>query len=178
MKGYLTTIFERLGIKDTFSSAVTDDVFSEGIAINKGNSILAEFGVVKKSILKHFDIKQEVLYANIRWEAVIKLVSDKIKFTEIAKYPEVNRDLALLLDESVNFENVYQTIKQTEKKLIKAIDLFDVYQGDKLPEGKKSYAISLVLQDSEKTLTDSQIEKTMSKIISELTDKLGAVLRN
>lgn len=178
MKGYLTAIFERLGINDTFSSTVTDDVFSEGIALNKGNILLAEFGVVKKSILKHFDIKQEVLYANIRWENVIKLVTDKIKFTEIAKYPEVRRDLALLLDESVNFENVYQTIKQTEKKLIKTIDLFDVYQGDKLPEGKKSYAISLVLQDSEKTLTESQIEKTMSKIISELTDKLGAVLRN
>ncbi|MFA7446412.1 MAG: phenylalanine--tRNA ligase subunit beta, partial [Flavobacteriaceae bacterium] len=123
------------------------------------------------------DIKQEVLYANIRWEAVIKMVSDKIKFTEIAKYPEVRRDLALLLDENVSFESIYQTVKQTEKKLIKAIDLFDVYQGDKLPGGKKSYAISLMIQDNEKTLTDSQIEKTMSKIISELSEKLGASLR-
>src|SRR5690606_11759343 len=148
MKGYLTAIFERLGINDTFSSTVTDDVFSEGIDLNKGNILLAEFGVVKKSILKHFYIKQEVLYANISWENVIKLVTDKIKFTEIAKYPEVRCDLPLLLGESVNFENVYQTIIQTERKLIKTFDLFDVYQGDKLPEGKKSYAISLVLQDS------------------------------
>src|SRR5690606_18233152 len=105
------------------------------------------------------------------------LVSEKIKFTEIAKYPVGRRDLALLLDENVTFESIYQIAEQTDRKLVKEIDLFDVYQGDKLPEGKKSYAVSFILQDQEKTLTDQQIEKTMSKILSNLTEKLGASLR-
>lgn len=177
LKSYLTLIFNRLGIKDIRTAVLVDDVFSEGISLMKGTEVLAELGVVKKSILKHCDIKQEVLYADVKWMSVIKLVSEKIKFTEIAKYPEVRRDLALLLDENVTFESIYQIAEQTDRKLVKEIDLFDVYQGDKLPEGKKSYAVSFILQDQEKTLTDQQIEKTMSKIISNLTEKLGASLR-
>lgn len=178
LKAYLTNIFNRLGIKELITSPLSGDIFSEGIAIVKGNNTLAEFGVIKKSILKHFDIKQEVLYADVKWETLTKMVSNKIKFTEIAKYPEVRRDLALLLDQSVTFESIYQIAEKTDKKLVKEIDLFDVYQGDKLPEGKKSYAVSFILQDTEKTLTDEQIEKTMSKIIVNLTNELGAVLRN
>jgi len=177
LKSYLTLIFNRLGIKDIRTAVLVDDVFSEGISLIKGNEVLAELGVVKKTILKHFDIKQEVLYADVKWMNTGKLVTEKIKFTEIAKYPEVRRDLALLLDESVTFESIYQIAEQTDRKLVKEIDLFDVYQGDKLPEGKKSYAVSFILQDQEKTLTDQQIEKTMSKIISNLTEKLGASLR-
>ncbi len=177
LKSYLTLIFNRLGIKDIRTAVLVDDVFSEGISLVKGNEVLAELGVVKKSILKHFDIKQEVLYADVKWMNIGKLVTEKIKFTEIAKYPEVRRDLALLLDENVTFESIYQIAEQTDRKLVKEIDLFDVYQGDKLPEGKKSYAVSFILQDQEKTLTDQQIEKTMSKIISNLTEKLGASLR-
>lgn len=177
MKAYLTTIFERLGIKNLRTAPLSDDVFSEGIALMKGNDVIAEFGVVKKQILKHFDIKQEVLYADVKWETAIKFVSDKIKYTDIPKYPEVRRDLALLLSDEVSFEQIYQITEQSDKKLVKEIDLFDVYQGDKLPEGKKSYAVSFILQDAEKTLTDEQIEKTMSKILSNLTEKLGATLR-
>lgn len=177
LKSYLMTVFNRLGIKDLRTSVLSDDIFSEGIALVKGNAVLVEFGVLKKSILKSFDIKQEVLYADVKWENVCKMVSDKIKFIEIAKYPEVRRDLALLLDENITFENIYQIAEQTDKKLVKEIDLFDVYQGDKLPEGKKSYAVSFILQDEEKTLTDEKIEKTMSKILSNLTEKLGASLR-
>jgi len=177
MKAYLTTIFERLGIKNLRTAPLSDDVFSEGIALVKGNDVIAEFGVVKKQILKHFDIKQEVLYADVKWETAIKFVSDKIKYTDIPKYPEVRRDLALLLSDEVSFEQIYQIAEQSDKKLVKEIDLFDVYQGNKLPEGKKSYAVSFILQDAEKTLTDEQIEKTMSKILSNLTEKLGATLR-
>jgi len=177
LKSYLTLIFNRLGIKDIRTAVLVDDVFSEGVSLVKGNEILTELGVVKKSILKYLDIKQEVLYADVKWGSVIKLVTDKIKFTGIAKYPEVRRDLALLLDEDVTFEDIYQIAEQTDKKLVKEIDLFDVYQGDKLPEGKKSYAVSFILQDEEKTLTDQQIEKIMSKILNNLTEKLGASLR-
>lgn len=177
MKAYITGIFERLGIKNMRTAPLSDDIFSEGIALVKGNDVIAEFGVVKKQILKHFDIKQEVLYADVKWETAIKFVSDKIKYNEIPKYPEVRRDLALLLNNEITFEQIYQIAEQSDKKLVKEIDLFDVYQGDKLPEGKKSYAVSFILQDAEKTLTDEQIEKTMSKILSNLTEKLGATLR-
>ncbi len=177
LKAHLTKLLNRLGIKDLTSTPLTSDVFSEGIALVKGNELIVEFGVVKKSILKEFDIKQEVLYADIKWESVSRIVSNKIKFTEIAKYPQVKRDLALLIDHEVTFEDIYRTAIQTNKQLIKKIDLFDVYQGDKLPENKKSYAVSLILQDEEKTLTDERIDKAMKTIIEELNQKLGATLR-
>lgn len=177
LKAHLTKLLNRLGVKDLTSLPLTSDMFSEGIALMKGNELIVEFGVVKKSILKEFDIKQEVLYADIRWENVSRIVSNKIKFTEIAKYPQVKRDLALLIDNEVTFEDIYLTTMQTNKQLIKKIDLFDVYQGDKLPENKKSYAVSLILQDEEKTLTDERIDKAMTTIITELNQKLGATLR-
>ena len=132
---------------------------------------------MKKSILKHFDIKQEVFYADFDWDRIQKYVSNKIKFTDIPKYPEVRRDLSLLLDESVTFENIYTIAKQTEKALLKEVSLFDVYQGKNLPEGKKSYAVSFTIQDNSKTLTDTQIEKIMSKLQGNFEKQLGATLR-
>ena len=176
-KGYVNTILSRLGINKIQYKPVTSDVFAEGIAIAAGTEILVEFGTVKKSILKHFDIKQEVFYADFNWNAILKSLSNKIKFTEIPKYPEVRRDLALLVDEKVAFEEVYNIARQTEKSLLKDITLFDVYIGQNLPEGKKSYAVSFTIQDDSKTLTDTQIEKIMSKLQSNLETQLGAQLR-
>jgi phenylalanyl-tRNA synthetase beta chain len=176
-KGYVNTIFLRLGINKIQYKPVTSDVFAEGIAIAAGTEILVEFGTVKKSILKHFDIKQEVFYADFNWNAILKLLSNKIKFTEIPKYPEVRRDLSLLVDQKATFEEVYNIARQTEKSLLKDITLFDVYIGTNLPEGKKSYALSFTIQDESKTLTDSQIEKIMSKLRSNFETQLGAQLR-
>ena len=176
-KGYVESVLSRLGIERFKTQPIKSDVFGEGIALYLGSECLVEFGTVKKSILKHFDIKQEVLFADFNWQAVHKLVSNKVKFTEIAKYPEMRRDLALLLDKDVMFENVYRVAKLTEKSLLKNINLFDVYEGDKLPEGKKSYAVSFVMQDNSKTLTDVQIDKVMSKIMSNLETELGAIQR-
>jgi phenylalanyl-tRNA synthetase beta chain len=136
-----------------------------------------EYGVVKKSILKHFDIKQEVLYADFNWALILKLLSNKIKFVEIPKYPEVRRDLSLLLDDSVSFDTIYNLARQTEKSLLKDINLFDVYQGKNLPEGKKSYAVSFTIQDNTKTLTDVQIDKIMGKLQKNFETELGASLR-
>ena len=176
-KGYDDTILSRLGISKTQYKPVTSDVFAEGIAIGAGTEILVEFGTVKKSILKHFDIKQEVFYADFNWNAILKSLSNKIKFTEISKYPEVRRDLALLVDEKVAFDDVYNIARQSEKSLLKDITLFDVYVGANLPEGKKSYAVSFTIQDDSKTLTDTQIEKIMSKLQSNFETQLGAQLR-
>ena len=176
-KGYVNAVLERLGIQKTQNLPMTSDVFSEGIAIGQGNNILVEYGVVKKSIQKHFDIKQEVLFADFNWAMVLKLLSNKIKYTEIPKYPEVRRDLSLLLDDSVSFDSIYNIARQTEKSLLKDINLFDVYQGKNLPEGKKSYTVSFKIQDNTKTLTDVQIDKIMSKLQKNFETELGASLR-
>ena len=176
-KGYVSSVLSRLGINNYQTKPIITDVFNEGIAFVNGNDILVEFGTVKKSILKYFDIKQEVLYADFNWNAVLKSISNKTKFVEIPKYPEVRRDLALLLDNSVAFEEIYNISRQTEKNLLKEVTLFDVYIGKNLPEGKKSYAISFIIQDESKTLTDSQIEKIMSKLQNNFITQLGAQLR-
>lgn len=177
-KGYVNTILSRLGLdKKVISLPFENDVFAEGLALAVGKEVIVEFGTVKKSILKYFDIKQEVLYADFAWDKIQKYVSNKIKFTDIPKYPEVRRDLALLLDENVKFEQIYNIAKQTEKSLLKDVNLFDVFQGSNLPEGKKSYAVSFILQDDSKTLTDTQIDKIMSKLQGNFETQLGASLR-
>lgn len=176
-KGYVNGVLERLGILNTQNLPATNDVFSEGIAIGIENDILVEFGVVKKSVLKHFDIKQEVLFADFNWALILKLISNKIKYNEIPKYPEVRRDLSLLLDDNVTFDAIYNIARQTEKSLLKDINLFDVYQGKNLPEGKKSYAVSFTIQDNTKTLTDVQIDKIMGKLQKNFETELGASLR-
>ena len=176
-KGFANGILSRLGIQKTQNVPVTSDVFSEGIAISVGNEIVVELGVVKKSILKHFGIKQEVFYADFNWNLILKLLSSKIKYTEIPKYPEVRRDLALLIDQSVTYDRIYTIACQTEKALLKDINLFDVYEGQNLPEGKKSYALSFTIQDHSKTLTDVQIDKIMSKLQKNFETELGASLR-
>ena len=177
-KGYINTILSRIGLdKKVTSLPFENDVFAEGLALAVGKEVIVEFGTVKKSVLKYFDIKQEVLYADFAWDKIQKYVSTKIKFTDIPKYPEVRRDLALLLDENVKFEQIYNIAKQSEKSLLKDVNLFDVYEGNNLPEGKKSYAVSFILQDDSKTLTDTQIDKIMSKLQGNFESQLGASLR-
>ena len=176
-KGYIDAILSRLGLEKVRTQPVQSDVFAEGVALFVGEELLVEYGTVKKSILKHFDIKQEVLFADFNWNVVLKLVSNKIRFVEIPKYPEVRRDLALLLDENVAFDAIYKIARQTEKSLLKDIRLFDVYLGKNLPEGKKSYAISFTIQDNAKTLTDEQIDKVMNKLQKNFATELGASLR-
>lgn len=177
LKGYVKGILARLGIEKISNAPVQSDVFSEGTSICYNNDTLVEMGVVKKSILKHFGIKQDVYYADFNWDLILKIITGKIKYTEIPKYPEVRRDLALLIDEKTTYESIFNLARQTEKALLKDINLFDVYQGDKLPEGKKSYALSFTIQDNTKTLTDAQIDKIMSKLQQTFETELGASLR-
>jgi phenylalanyl-tRNA synthetase beta chain len=178
LKGVLTTFLERLGINKLRSKAMDGNIFSEAISIQTGKLKLAEFGSVSKNILKDFGIKQEVFYADINWDNVLRKVGKKeIKVTDLAKYPEVKRDLALLLDENVKFIDLYNTAFQSERKLLKEVDLFDVYTGNKLPEGKKSYALSFVLQDENKTLNDKQIDKIMDKLQQTFIEQFSAEIR-
>lgn len=176
-KGYVDSVIARLGIDKVKSVPVNSDLFAEGMSYQVGTEVLVHLGTVRKNILKHFDIKQEVFFADFNWDAVLKLISNKIKFADIPRYPEVRRDLALLVDEQVSFDSIYQIARQSEKSLLKEIQLFDVYTGANLPEGKKSYAVSFKLQDDTKTLTDEQIDKVMGKLQKNLAAELGAVLR-
>ncbi|MCD0475849.1 phenylalanine--tRNA ligase subunit beta [Flavobacterium sp. EDS] len=177
LKGYVNGVLSRLGIDKINNIPSQSDVFSEGAAIGYGHDTLVEMGVVKKSILKHFGIKQEVFYADFNWDLILKIITGKIKYTEIPKYPEVRRDLALLIDKNISYDSIYTLAKQTEKSLLKDVNLFDVYEGEKLPEGKKSYALSFTIQDNTKTLTDAQIDKIMSKLKQSFETELGASLR-
>ncbi len=125
------------------------------------------------------DIKQEVLYADFNWDLIMEAVkkNNKLFYKEVPKFPEVRRDLALLIDKTTRFEQLEQLAYQTEKNLLKSVNLFDVYEGDKLPAGKKSYALSFIIQDENATLTDNQIEKIMEKLMKTYQEKAGAEIR-
>ncbi|WP_296317787.1 phenylalanine--tRNA ligase subunit beta [Winogradskyella sp. UBA3174] len=178
LKGSIEAVLERLGLNQLKSAPTKLDTLSEGISLSVGKKKLVDFGLVKKSVLKHFGISQNVLFADFNWDNVLEIAQhNKIKFGAISKYPEVRRDFALLLDNNVSFEDIHTIAKQTEKQLLKNINLFDVYEGKNLPDGKKSYAVSFTLQDEHKTLNDKQIDKIMSKLQSNFETKLGAELR-
>ncbi|MEG1762320.1 MAG: phenylalanine--tRNA ligase subunit beta [Bacteroidales bacterium] len=160
------------------SEIIADHIFSEGIAYSANDKCFVRFGKVKNSVCKYFDCKQEVFFADFDWDLVFKLMPKKtIEYKEISKFPGVRRDLALLLDQNISFEVLKKIAFQCEKSLLKSVNLFDVYQGDKLAEGKKSYALSFVLQDEGKTLTDKQIEKVMEKLQKAFVEQAGASLR-
>lgn len=178
VKGVVLAILERLGLSGFRSLPVKNDVFSEGIALHLGKVKLVELGVIKKSILKEFSIKQEVVFADFNWDSVLQFIGKKnIKVAELPKYPSVKRDLALLIDKKIEFKEIYNLAFQSERKLLKEVDLFDVYEGEKLPDDKKSYAVSFVLQDKNKTLTDKQVDKIMQKIQLTFEKNIGAKLR-
>lgn len=178
LKKIVDLIFERLGISKLQTKNNNDDIFSEAICYAHGKTTLVTFGILNSKITKAFDVDQEVLYADFNWDQVLVLSARKnIKFTEIQKYPEVRRDFALLVDHSVTFNQIETLAKQTEKQLLTKVDLFDVYTGKNLPEGKKSYAVSFILQDNNKTLNEKTIDKTMNKLQSRFEKELGATLR-
>ena len=178
LKGTVSTLLAKVGISNVKVAPTKSDVFSEGISLSLGKIKIADLGVVKSTILKEFGIKQEVLFADINWENVLKVGGkSNIKIANLPKFPAVRRDFALLIDEKVTFNEIHRLAFQAEKKLLKEVDLFDVYEGDKLEEGKKSYAVSFLLQDENKTLNDKQIDKIMSKLQQTFEKNIGASLR-
>ena len=177
-KGIIQSVLERVGINSYKSHPIENDFFSEGISIQVGRQTLVDYGMVKPSLAKQFGIKQEVLYADFNWDAMLQFIKNKtVKVSNLTKYPSVKRDFSLLLDKQVTFDDIYKLAFQTDKKILKSVDLFDVYEGEKLPEGKKSYAVSFMLQDDKQTLTDTQIEGVMKKLQHTYETKLNAELR-
>lgn len=181
LKAHVDNILRRIGLPKGMMVAEksTNDIFATGITLkNRGGKVLVEMGVISKKIQKQADIEHEVYYAEINWTQVTNAVKkNTVHFTEIPKYPAVSRDLALLIDKNVEFAEIEKIARQTEKKLLKRIELFDVYEGEKLPEGKKSYAVNFILQDPEKTMGDKQIDTIMNKLINNLKRQLNAELR-
>jgi len=181
LSAYVENILRRIGLKAGMAvrKKSTNPVFAAGIAIeNRGGKLLGEMGVLTKKLQKQFGISSEVYYAELNWTQLMKATKkSEVGFTEIPKYPAVSRDLALLIDENVEFQQIEQIARQTEKKLLKKVELFDVYEGDKLPAGKKSYAVNFILQDETQTMGDKQIDAIMQKLITNLKKQLGAELR-
>ena len=181
LKAYVENVLARLGLHmhDLVVGNLTDDIYAAGLSVQtRGGKRLATFGIVTKKLLKAFDIDNEVYYADFNWKELLKAIRNvKVSYTEISKFPAVKRDLALLLDKKVQFAEIEKIAYETEKKLLKEVSLFDVYEGKNLEAGKKSYAVSFLLQDENATLNDKQIDKIMSKLVKNLEDKLGAKLR-
>lgn len=181
LKAYVENILVRLGLSLQAVTLVKgeNNIFEDSISIvTKAGKIIAELGIVAYKLTKNMGITNEVFFADIYWDNLLKAVKKHVvEYKEISKYPAVSRDLALLVDKTVEFEQIKEIAYSTEKKLLKAVELFDVYEGKNLPEGKKSYAVNFILQDEQKTLNDKQIDSIMKKLIDNLTKRLNAELR-
>lgn len=178
LKSMVETVLSRLGITKIVVSPADSADFSEGVLLKSNKKIVAQIGVVKNTILKAFDIKQTIFYADFNWDNTLSLISKtNVVFNDIPKYPEVKRDFALLVDKQTSFKEIHDLAFQTERKLLKNVNLFDVYTGKNLPDGKKSYAVSFTLQDEHKTLADKQIDKIMTKLKDKYEKDLKAELR-
>ena len=181
LSAYVENILRRIGVKPGMivRKKSESDIFSAGLTIeNRGGKKLIEMGIIAKKLQKQFGLDAPVFYAELNWTALMKVIKkNEVLYTEVPKFPAVSRDLALLVDNSVEFAQIEQIARQTEKKLLKKVELFDVYEGDKLPAGKKSYAVNFILQDEEKTMGDKQIEAIMNKLIANIKKQLNAELR-
>jgi phenylalanyl-tRNA synthetase beta chain len=181
LSAYVENILRRIGVKPGMlvRKKSENDIFSAGMTIeNRGGKKLIEMGIISKKLQKQFGLDSPVYYAELNWTALMKVIKkNEVLYTEVPKFPAVSRDLALLVDDNVEFAQIEQIARQTEKKLLKRVELFDVYEGDKLPAGKKSYAVNFILQDEEKTMGDKQIDAIMQKLISNLKKQLNAELR-
>jgi len=178
LKGIVSALLQRLGVRNIKTTPTKNDIFSEGITLSLGKIKLVDLGVVKRPILKEFGIKPAVLFADFNMENVLKVGGkSQVKVSELPKFQAVKRDFALLLDKEITFNELYNLAFQAEKNYLKEVDLFDVYEGEKLEEGKKSYAISFLIQDENKTLEEKQIDKIMQKLQQTFEKNVGAILR-
>jgi len=178
IKGIVISILEKLGINNFKEKTSENKIFNHGQELIIKNEVILVYGQIENSLTKEFSINQNIFYVNFYWDSIGKLINrNNTKFKPIPKFPEVKRDFSLLIDDNINFDSIIRIARKTDQKFLKDINLFDVYNGEKLPKGKKSYAVSFTLQDSNKTLTESEIDKIMSKLENSFKKELGAVLR-
>ncbi|MDA1268509.1 MAG: phenylalanine--tRNA ligase subunit beta [Bacteroidetes bacterium] len=174
----VTQILERVHVEASQVEVIETAPFSYGLSLKLGEKVVATLGLVEEKGLKLAEVRQEVWYAELDWDLLAKKSSGLKKFEELSKFPEVRRDLSLVIDQELSFDHVKKVAEKAGGKLLKRMDVFDVYQGDKLGQGKKAYALSFILQDQENTLTDKEIEKTMSNLIHAFQNQVGAIIRS
>ena len=179
LKAYLDGVLDRLGIKKNLieKGRIENSIFAEGLSYSYENQEIARMGTLHSGQLESFDIDQAVQYADLDWSLIMKKIRHDVRYQEVTRYPSVRRDLALIIDQEVKFETIRDLAFHVERKLLKEVSLFDVFESDKLGAGKKSYAVSFILQDDYKTLTDKKIDKVINSLISAFSKKLGARLR-
>ena len=178
IKGMVISLLQKLGLQNVQAHSTNNELFAEGVSLFYEEDKIGVLGRIDAKISRNFDIEQPVLYADLRWSELLEISkSIENSFQEIPKYPAVRRDFALLIDQDIKFSDIEKTAHQTDKKLLQNIDLFDVYEGEKLPKGKKSYAVSFTFQDFKKTLTDKQVDKQMKKLQQAFEKELDAQLR-
>jgi phenylalanyl-tRNA synthetase beta chain len=170
-------IFNKFNAESIENEEFQDDCFDYGLKLKIKQKVVAQLGKLSKKALKLSGLKQDVFYANINWDAVLKLVNINIHFEPVSKFPEVKRDLSLVIDDNVSYDEIKKISLKQAQYLISKIDVFDVYQGDKIEKGKKAYALSFTLQDKTKTLTDKIIDKTMDKLMKAFENEIGAIIR-
>jgi phenylalanyl-tRNA synthetase beta chain len=170
-------ILQKSGFKSVSQENTKDQLLEYGVRLTQGSREIGKLGKVKSSLLKDFGVKQEIFYAELNTSLLFQAANPKLVIQDVTKFPEVRRDLSLVLSKQVSFEEIRKLIMETEKRLIKNILAFDVYEGQNLPEGKKAYALAFTLLDETKTLTDEEIDKTMTKLMTAFEEKLGAVIR-
>jgi len=180
LKRIVLTILARLGVaeKDIVAETLSGKSIPQGLRLKVRQKAIAELGILSEKLLKQFDLKHTVYYAVIQWDDLLKICGNhKITFSEISKYPEVRRDLALVLDKEITFADIQRIAGQYGKKMLRKVNLFDVYEGDKIEKGKKSYAVSFILQDEDKTLAEKEIDSFMNRLMIAFEKDLGAVIR-
>lgn len=179
IKGFVDTVLARLNIQDIQIQDAPDEPFQYGLTYERNGKALVTFGAVKRTYLQRADVEGSVFCADFDWSLVLRAIrKNKIRYREVPKFPAVRRDLALLVNSGVRFKDLKAIAERTERKLLKQVNVFDVYRGDKLPQGKKSYALSFILQDEEKTLNDRQIDAIVKKLIYNFEKEIGAEVRS
>lgn len=174
---HIQNVLQKSGVTNLKQETINDQLLEYGLKLSRGNEEIGKLGKVKSALLKDFGVKQEIFYAELNTSLLFQAANPKLVIKEVAKFPEVRRDLSLVLDKQVNFNEINNVVLSTEKRLIKNIIAFDVYEGENIPQGKKAYALGFTLLDETKTLTDEEIDKTMNRLIKAFEEKLGAVIR-
>jgi phenylalanyl-tRNA synthetase beta chain len=174
---HASQVLQKIGVTNLQQETIQDPLFDYALKLSRGKDEIGKLGKVKSSLLKDFGIKQELFYAELNTALLFQSANPKLVIREIAKFPEVRRDLSLVIDKKISFREIHDLVMSTEKKLIRNVNAFDVYEGENLPEGKKAYALSFILLDEFKTLTDDEIDKTMNRLMKAFEEKLGAIIR-
>ena len=178
LKAFVWNILTLCGIKDYFENEIKGGIFSSSLAIKKNEDILVQFGMIEKATIRKFDLKEDVIYADFNWDTIVKYAAKKpVRHLEISKFPAVKRDLSMLIGSEISYSQLENIAYKTEKNLLREIRLFDIYEGDKIETGKKSFALSFILQDDKQTLTEQQIGKVMDKLMAAFEKEAGAEIR-